>query len=188
MLQAFIETYGYAAVFAGALLEGETVLVLAGFAAHRGYLDLPLVIVVAFVGSFLGDQFYFFLGQRHGRNVLARFPSWQPRAMKVQNLLYRYHTPLILAIRFMYGLRTVGPVVIGMSHVPWPRFFILNLIGALVWAVTFGGAGFLFGSALASLLTDIRRYEELVLWFIAAAGIALWAFYRFFHRNKKAGG
>ena len=53
---ALVHTYGYAAVFIGSFLEGETTLALGGFAAQRGHLALPWVIAVAEAGGFLGDQ------------------------------------------------------------------------------------------------------------------------------------
>lgn len=48
--------YGYAALAVGTFLEGETILVIAGFLAHRGYLSMDLVILSAFLGTFFGDQ------------------------------------------------------------------------------------------------------------------------------------
>ena len=63
-LAGLIDSYGYLAVFFGALLEGETILALAGLAAFRGYLDLYKVIALAMFAGFLGDQIYFFLGRR----------------------------------------------------------------------------------------------------------------------------
>ncbi|GAO35614.1 hypothetical protein SCT_1005 [Sulfuricella sp. T08] len=185
-LAALLQDYGYAAVFVGAVLEGETLLIMAGFAAHRGYLDLPWVMGVAAVGGFLGDQIYFYLGRRYGWRILNRFPRFKPRAAQVQALLARYHLPLILGIRFLYGLRTVGPLAIGMSPVGWVRFFALNLIGAVGWAVLIGGAGYLFGQVLALLLTDLHRYEEALLALMAIAGIAVWLHYRW--RQRRASG
>jgi membrane protein DedA with SNARE-associated domain len=54
MLQSLIENYGYLAVFIAAFLEGETILVMAGFAAYQGYLDLEKVILIALFGGLLG--------------------------------------------------------------------------------------------------------------------------------------
>src|SRR5712671_1110754 len=99
-LPLLIQTYGYAAVFVGAFLEGETVLVLAGFAAERGYLELPWVMVVALLGGFLGDQFYFFSGRCYGNRIIARYPVMQRRAAKMDAWLHRFHAPLIIGIRF----------------------------------------------------------------------------------------
>ena len=93
-LAELFATYGYYAVFLGTFIEGETVLLLGGIAAHRGYLDLPTVIAVAFAGGWLGDQFYFFLGRRYGQAILMRFPALQIQAQKAQRLTQRYHAPL----------------------------------------------------------------------------------------------
>jgi len=53
-MESLIQQHGYWVILAGTLLEGETVLVLGGFTAHRGYLDLPLVMLVAFAGGAAG--------------------------------------------------------------------------------------------------------------------------------------
>lgn len=58
-LATFLLSYGYIAVLLGTFLEGETILIMAGFAAQSGYLNLYWVIGVATIGSFLGDQLYF---------------------------------------------------------------------------------------------------------------------------------
>lgn len=167
-LPDLIETYGYAAVFLGAVLEGETVLLLAGFAAHRGYLSLPAVMMAAFLGGVAGDQLFFHLGRHFGPRLPERFPRLRSRLERVNALLRRHAIPLVLGMRFLYGLRTAGPTAVGMSGFsPW-RFLMLNLVGALVWATVISGAGYLFGQALEWLSADLRRYE-----IDAAAGLAL---------------
>ena len=86
-LAGLIDSYGYLAVFFGALLEGETILALAGLAAFRGYLDLYKVIAIAMFAGFLGDQIYFFLGRFKGKDVLERFPKMQKRAHRFDVML-----------------------------------------------------------------------------------------------------
>jgi membrane protein DedA with SNARE-associated domain len=146
--------YGYFAVFAGTLLEGETILLLAGFAAHEGYLSLPWVMLVAFCGGTIGDQIFFFVGRHRGEALLRRFPRLEQRSLGVKKLLLRYHAALIVGVRFMYGVRIVGPIVIGMSDVPARRFLAFNLLGAGIWSVTIAGAGSLFGHSLQILFAQ----------------------------------
>lgn len=83
--QHLIEQFGYPFLFLGTFLEGETILVIAGFLAHRMYLRLPWVIAVAFAGSLLGDQVAFFLGRHKGRGMLDRRPKWRARATRVES-------------------------------------------------------------------------------------------------------
>ena len=173
-LADLIETYGYWAVLVGTLLEGESVLLLAGFAAHRGYLVLHTVIGVAIAGSFLGDQLWFYLGRKHGATLLERYPKYAAPAARAQALLARYHMPLILSVRFLYGLRTILPFVIGMSEIPTLRFQILNFAGAVLWSMTIAAAGYLFGNAVEYFLGDLKHYEEILLAVIALGGLAFW--------------
>jgi membrane protein DedA with SNARE-associated domain len=189
-LASLIQNWGYPAVFAGSLLEGETVLALAAIAAHRGYLALPFVIAVAAAGGFVGDQIYFVVGRFAGDRVLARWPRLRPGARRVRQLLARYDTPLILGVRFMYGLRTVGPIAIGMSGVHWLRFALLNLAGATVWAALVGGIGYALGEALTRVLGDLKRVEEWVFGIVLVGGLALVAWLRRRGRRRalEAGG
>jgi membrane protein DedA with SNARE-associated domain len=160
-LPGLIDTYGYFAVFIGSFLEGETILALGGLAAHRGYLDFWPVVAIALFGGFLGDQFFFFLGRYKGSEILARFPNWQKRAHRFDAMLERWHAPLIVGIRFMYGFRIMGPVMLGMGRVPAWKFMVFNFIGAAIWAPLIAGAGYLFGHALEAILHDLKHYELL---------------------------
>lgn len=168
-LPGLIDSYGYLAVAVGAFLEGETILVLAGLAAYREYLDFTAVVVIAMVCGFAGDQLYFWLGRRHGQLILLRFPDAQEKALRFDAMLARWHAPLIVTIRFMYGFRIVGPVLLGMGRVPAWKFLVCNFIGAAIWAPLVAGLGYLFGNMLESLLDDMRNVE---LWAFAAIVVA----------------
>ncbi len=170
-LPGLIDTYGYLAVFVGAFLEGETILALAGLAAYRGYLDFCTVVAIALFAGFAGDQFFFYLGRIEGSRLLARFPRMQERADRFDAMLSRWHAPLIVCVRFMYGFRIVGPILLGMGRVSARKFLVCNFIGAAIWAPLVAGVGYLFGSVLEALLHDLKRYE---LWaFVALALIGL---------------
>lgn len=171
---ALIQDYGYPVVAVGTFLEGEAVLLAAGFSAHRGYLSLPIVIGIATLASFCGDQLYFFLGRRYGESIIARFPGMRRSADRMQAMVVRYKTPIVLAIRFLYGLRIAGPLAIGMSNaVHWRTFVALNLIGALVWACIVAGIGYLFANAIEIVLKDLRKYE-LLIGIALVAAVLIW--------------
>jgi membrane protein DedA with SNARE-associated domain len=164
----FLNDYGYLALFVGSLLEGETFLLLAGFAAHRGYLSYPMVVLVGFTGGTLGDLISFTVGRRWGPGILERFPRMTRRVEQVNGLVERYHSVVIVMVRFMYGLRVAGPVVIGMSGVRVGRFAVFNALGAALWAVLVSGAGYWSGNAVDALFKDFSLYEH---WVLAVAGV-----------------
>ena len=179
MLQQFLQDFGYFALFLGTFFEGETILVLAGFLAFRGYMQLEYVIAVAFFGSYAGDQLWYFLGRRHGRKLLARKPSWQKMGDKALEHVRKHPDLWVLSFRFVYGLRTVMPVAIGLSGYPPARYLLLNGIGAIVWATVLGSAAFYFGSVLEGVLGNIKNYELMVLGGLVVIGLLFWLRRRF---------
>lgn len=185
-LEGLISTYGYAAIGIGTFIEGETILVLGGFAAHRGYLDLPWVIIWGFLGTVIGDQLYFYMGRIKGKRFIEKRPQWKANSDKVLVLLNKHHAWVILGFRFMYGLRTVTPFLIGASNVSPLRFLILNLFGAALWSVTIGLLGYLFGDVLELTLGNIKKYELLVYVFLTMIGATIWFmhFYKHHTANK----
>ena len=154
---------GYLAVLIGGLLEGEAVLFLAGLAAQHGYLSLPVVVVVAAFGGFLSDQFLFFLGRRYGNRLLTRFPSMAARAPRVQELVKRWDILAVILVRFLYGLRVAGPVVIGTCGIALWRLVLFNLAGALVWACVVAGVGYFAGQALQQWFGRLQHTHVLLL-------------------------
>ena len=74
MLESLLTTYGYPIIIIATFLEGETVMILAGVAAHLAYLSLYIVIICGFSGTLIGDQLYFFLGRRHGKKHAGKTP------------------------------------------------------------------------------------------------------------------
>jgi len=185
-LPSLIEHYGYAAILIGTFLEGETILVLAGLAAHQGYLVLTWVIVAAFLGSLGGDQLFFYLGRKHSQAVLARRPAWKKKAEKIHKLMNRFQTPVILSFRFLYGLRTVAPFVIGMSPVSLKKFVVLNAAGALVRAVAVAAGGYLFGQALEVFIDKAKSYEIYIMGGVAIVGLLVWIFHFYRRRKRRA--
>lgn len=170
-LALLIARYGLPAIFIGSLLEGETVLVIAGFAAHRGYLDLEAVVAMAWLGAVVGDQFLYWLGRRHGSWLLSRFPRRAAAVERALGLIARHPIKISMAMRFAWGLRTALPIAIGMSGVGRLRFLLLNLFSAAVWAPLVAGAGWAFGAVLTRHLGDLQRIEH---WVIAGlVGLAL---------------
>ena len=131
-LEQVIETYGALGVLVGTFFEGEAVVILAAFAAHQGYLPLWQVMLAAFVGACMGDQFYFYLGRHHGQGLLSRRPAWQNRVEKATRLVERFQAWIIPAIRYLYGLRSMLCFTIGMSRVSGWTFSFLNAAGVAV--------------------------------------------------------
>jgi membrane protein DedA with SNARE-associated domain len=161
---------GYLALFVGTFLEGETIVFLAGLAAHHGYLTFQGVVLVAVIGGFLGDQVFLYLGRRYGNRIFTRFPGLATRAPRVQALLRRWDVHAILIVRFLYGLRMAALIVIGSCHIALWRVVLYDFIGAVLWSLVVASLGYFAGQAIQQLAG--RLDAPVVLSLLALALIA----------------
>ncbi len=171
-MQDLIAQLGYATVLVGTFLEGESVLALAGVAASYGYLTFEYVVAVAALGAFLGDQACFWIGRRYGAALLARYPRLAAKAPRVERLVRRWDAPAVILLRFLYGLRIAGPIVIGSFGIsPW-RLALFNAIGALIWAPLIAGVGYFAGYALEAWIGRLKNFQIAFL-MVALLGIGV---------------
>lgn len=180
-LEAIITKFGYYALFGGTFLEGESFTLIAGFCAHRGYLHIGAVVLVAFLGAFLSDQLWFHIGRARGRKILLRRPTWNARAHRLKPFLHRHKIAVLLGFRFVLGFRVVTPVILGsLGFSPW-KFAAFDLVGAAAWAVIFALAGYTFGTAVEAVIGKIQHYESWILAALVLIGVAAW-----FIRRRRA--
>ena len=177
---ALLQQHIYPAIVLGSLVEGETTVVLAGFAAHQGYAPLWAVMALTAGINLAVDLTWFLLGRWRGPQLLARFPSLRRGVDAVTPRLLLHRRKIIFLVRFLVGLRTAGPIALGIAPVPVREFIIFNALGAAVWSVTFAGLGYVFGRAIAVFLGHLAHYEMLVGSTIAVAGLCflLWRYHR----------
>ncbi|SEJ32299.1 DedA family protein [Pseudomonas sp. NFR16] len=179
-----LANYGYWAVFIGCLLEGETILILGGLAAHQHVLQWPQVMVWATLGGMIGDQILFWTGRYFGPRLMPRLHRQQATIDRVSGLIERYPTASIFSVRFLYGMRLIGPLVIGASRLSPVRFSIINLLGAAVWAVLFVTAGYWAGEFLEDLLGNLKPYRLPIFIGVVVLAAAI-ATYRHFRAKAK---
>jgi membrane protein DedA with SNARE-associated domain len=165
-LERFILEYGawsYLITVVWTFFEGETFVLLAGFVAARGSLSATLLIMAAALGSFAGDQCYFWIGRHFGLRLMARHPDWRRRVDTALSWLRRWDVGFILTFRFIYGVRNFSSFALGVSSINWKRFLSLNFIAAWLWAATFVGLGFVCGKSIEHVLGRLAHEVGIIL-------------------------
>jgi membrane protein DedA with SNARE-associated domain len=170
-LESFLRVYGLWALFFAAAFEGDLTLLLAGMLVNLGIWPAPETLAIAAVGALAGDSFYFWLGHgtarrwlttAHGQRVLPR----------IEQSAQRYGIWSLFFARYIYGARIATMFFWGMRRLPYIRFVALDAINCLVWAVVFGGMGYLFATSLERLIGELRRVESwLILGLLAFAAL-----------------
>ncbi len=173
-INQLIVQYGYLALFIGCIAEGETFTLLGGVAAHEGLLHYGWVLLVAMLGGILGDTGLFFLGRYYGEPILKRFKKHQKQIAKANRMIRRRPVLFVIGVRFMYGLRIVGPVIIGASKLKPQKFLLLNVAGAIAWALIFVSLGYMGGQIVAPWLHALNHHLKYLVW-LALILLLVWS-------------
>lgn len=182
-----LKEYGYVILFFWSIFEGETGLVMAGVLSHTGDMNLWLSIVVAGLGGFAGDQIYFYIG-RFNKHYIHKLMKKQRRKFALAHLLLKkYGWPVIFVQRYLYGLRTIIPMAIGLTRYSAKKFALINFISAFIWAAITIIPSYIFGEEILNIVNWAKNHWYYALP-MALAIVASISYY--FHKvtEKKFGG
>lgn len=167
----------------GLLLPGDTLLFTAGFFAAQGDLPLAWVLLVIFVAACLGDNMGYFFGKTTGPRIFKRKEGlfFRKEYIKRAKKFYKKHGgKTVMMARFVPYVRTLAPIIAGIGRMNRAKFIAYNIVGALLWTITFVMLGYWLGVEVA---------EEIEKYFVPAAVIGLlFAFsptILYFIRNRK---
>lgn len=180
-----VARYGYVLVFVLGILEalplvgivapGHATILLAGVAAAGGLLQLGPLIALAVVAGVIGDAIGFWIARRYGAQFLDRYGARlriTPRAVARSNAVFERYGPFALVVvRFSFVARSVGPLLAGVSKMPWRTFWIYNVLGAVIWGVGNVLGGYFFGLSFLAVQGLVGRILAYTL--LAVLGVVL---------------
>jgi membrane protein DedA with SNARE-associated domain len=175
-VQEIARQYGYWAVFIGIAVEntgiplpGETITIVGGFLAGSGELNYWLVLASAISGAVLGDNFGYWIGKIGGWKFLLRagriFRIQEAQLELAKDKFSKNAAQAVFLGRFVTLLRIFAGPLAGIAQMPYRQFFIYNLAGAVVWALTI--------VSLSYFLGKIVSLQQIVHWFTQAGAVAL---------------
>lgn len=158
-----------AAESAGALVPGETALIVAAALAADGRLSLPVVIAVAGAGAIVGDNIGYQLGRRGLRRLVERPGRFAERRRSLirrgEAFFARYGSAAVFFGRWLPGLRVVASWLAGADRMPWRQFLLWNGLGGIAWAATVGTLAYALGRSISGAVG--------VLGFVVVAAVAV---------------
>lgn len=153
-LVGWISQYGIIILFViiyfeslGAPLPGETALVASSVLAATGQLELRDVLIYSFLAAVLGDCTGFAIGRYGGRAVLIRYGRYvrltEKRLEKFDRLMSKSGFYFVTIARFIVVARQLNGVIAGSGNMPFVKFLIANIIGALAWVAVWGAGPYI---------------------------------------------
>ena len=166
-IRALADAIGYPAAALGIMIEssgipfpGELTLVAVAAYAGGGHLNIAIVIALAAIGAIVGGDIGYLIGMRGGRpfieKLLAVFRLEVGHLAQAEMFFAHHGDKTILVGRFVVGLRTWASVFAGVAHMPFWRFQLYSVLGAIPWAILWGVVGYLLGNNWPLLTTVMK--------------------------------
>lgn len=168
--------FGEAAVFIGFVFPGETAVLLGGFLANQGHLDILTLIVLVVVCAIVGDTVGYEVGKHLGPRVLRLgiFQKHRARLDRAQEMLRRRGGPAVFLGRWTAFFRAVMPGLAGLSQMRYRVFLFWNALGGLAWGVTFTLVGYFAGASYEKVASTIGKGSAAVVVVLVIIGLVIW--------------
>lgn len=166
-------------------LPAETLATFGSIEASKGFYPLWLLLIVLFSATYIGSITAYWIGRGIGKVAMLRV--YKKLRIKDEHIalaekqLVKYSVPLLLAYRFLVGIRGLIPYVAGANRIPFAIFALTSAIGAALWVVVFA----VFGRLLESLVSMLSEYQIHTL--ILIVFVALVSGYAGYRIGKRAG-
>ena len=163
----------------GVPLPEDISLILGGFLVFKGAANLWGMVATGFLGILVGDSLIYLAGRRVGRQLrtghgwLARVVT-PARRVQVEGLFARHGEKIVIAARFMPGVRAVTYFTAGSAGMPYPRFICFDGLAALLSAPLFVFLGYRFGRHLQQVIELMKRYQLIAMGVLLVVCL-LWA-------------
>ncbi|TPW26457.1 DedA family protein [Pararhizobium mangrovi] len=192
-----IQHYGPIALFVcmtletlGLPLPGESALIAAAAAAGASEINIVWVAIAGFAGAVLGDNIGYLIGRHIGRRVIVSYGSkigiTDERYKRAEGKIERHGFWIVIVSRFVVLLRQLNGLVAGSAGMPWPKFLLANVIGAVLWVGAWCTAAYFLGRAadrLPALLHSVKWISIVAIPIVILGVIALFYFDRRRERN-----
>lgn len=162
-MEGFIHDWGYVALFLYSFGGGMLGLAVAAIFAFTGELNIYYVLIVAGVSNFAGDQFLFSIA-RNNKDYAKKMMQKHKRKIALAHLMMRkYGVWTIFFQKYVYGIKTLIPLTIGLTKFDMRKFFIFNIMATIIWTLVVGISSYTLGEVVINSLEEYKTYGIIIL-------------------------
>jgi membrane protein DedA with SNARE-associated domain len=177
-MEDLIRDWGYIILFLYSFGGGFLALVVAGILSYSGELNIVLVLLVAGIANFIGDQFLFTVARKN-KNQAKEMMQKHKRKIAMSHLLMRkYGSWVIFLQKYIYGIKTLIPLAMGITKYDYKKFIVFNILATIVWVLVIGLGSYMMGDVVYTYIEEFKSYG------IAFLAIILLGTYYFYRKYK----
>lgn len=190
ILREHFANHGYLTVAIALLLEnaglpvpGESILLFASFTAYsEGSISFPTLVMVAILACAIGDNIGYWIGLTGGRTLLVKYQKFfhvsQATLDRGEATFAKYGAATVFVARFVFGLRVIAGPLAGVLKMPWRKFVVFNILGAIVWVSAITTVGALFGRHWDQVMEKLGEVNGGILIAVVVVAAIWWHFRR----------
>ena len=171
-----LETYGYIGLFLYSLGGGFVALLGAGVLSYLGKMDLATSMSVAFVANALGDVLLVYLARYQKTMMMEGIKKHRRKLALSHILMKKYGSWIILIQKFVYGIKTLIPIAIGLTKYDFKKFIIFNIGSSAIWAIVVGFGSFYSGEALVEVAGVVSEKPWIAIVILIVFAGSLWLY------------
>lgn len=180
-----LTTYGYIGLFLYSLGGGFVGLVAASVLSFMGKMDLTLSMFIAFLANAIGDVMLFYMA-RYQKSMMMEGIRKHRRKLALSHIMMKkYGSWIILIQKFVYGIKTLIPIAIGLTKYEFKKFAVLNIASSAVWTLVVGFASYYSGGAILKVAEGISKNPWIAPVIVVVLGGALWLYLTHATKRKK---
>ncbi|WP_295014892.1 DedA family protein [uncultured Microbacterium sp.] len=174
----------------GFLLPGDTLLIISGLLTHTVDVfgvNIWIVCTLIALAAFVGGEVGYFIGHKGGPAIFERKESGlfsRKNVERTNQFFERFGGLTVILARFVPVVRTFAPVAAGVGHMPWRKYSLYNLIGAVVWGFVMTMLGYVI-AYIPWVAQFVTKYIDVILLGVVAItlGVTVW---HYFSERRKA--
>lgn len=182
---SLLSHYPLLLVFVGAIIGSEFIALFATIICHKNGISLNLVIGTAICGAVIGNQIWYYIGEKFGNNLLQNHARIKKDTLKFRKWVDEYSAVMALTSRFIYSAGSIIPVLLGVNNYSSTKYLLFNTLGAILWGGVLVKIGFVFGNQSFGYLENPNHLEYILLFFIFLVLIHWWHKHKSIPKNIK---
>ena len=168
-MEELIRDWGYIVLFLYSFGGGFLALAVAGVLSYSGELNLGLVLIVAGVANFIGDQFLFTVARKNKEQAKEMMKKHKRKIAMAHLLMRKYGSWVIFIQKYIYGIKTLIPLAMGLTKYDIKKFMIFNIFATIIWSLVVGISAYMLGELVYTYLEEFKAYGIIFVIFIILA-------------------
>ena len=165
-MEELIRDWGYIVLFLYSFGGGFLALAVAGVLSYSGELNLGLVLIVAGVANFIGDQFLFTVARKNKNQAKEMMKKHKRKIAMAHLLMRKYGSWVIFIQKYIYGIKTLIPLAMGLTKYDIKKFMIFNIFATIIWSLIVGISAYMLGELVYTYIEEFKTYGIIFIVFV----------------------